>query len=97
MPFAVVVTFTLHPDHIADFMAPMLANSHAAVRDEPGCRQFDVATDPDRPGDVFLYEVYDDAAAFAAHKTTPHYAAFDAATGPMIAAKDVRTYATVDR
>ncbi len=38
---------------------------------------------------VFLYEVYDDAAAFDAHKRTPHFAAFDRDSVPFVAAKVV--------
>ncbi len=67
----------------------------SVLKDEPGCRQFDVCTDPDRPGDVFLYELYDDADAFQAHLQTPHFKSFDAKVAGMIAQKTVRTYAKV--
>ena len=49
-----------------------------SVSDEPGCRQFDVNTGAESPDGVLLYEVYDDAAAFEAHKLTPHYKEFAA-------------------
>ena len=62
----------------------------ASARDEPGCRQFDVCHDPDHPDHVFLYEVYDDRAAFDAHLSTPHFKSFDAATAGMIRSKKVR-------
>ena len=44
---------------------------------------------------VFLYELYDDAAAFDAHRGMPHYRRFDAGTAAMIASKDVATWALV--
>jgi quinol monooxygenase YgiN len=40
-------------------------------------------------GRVLLYEVYDDAAAFEAHKRTAHFAVFDRDSAPLVAAKDV--------
>ncbi|MEM7522936.1 MAG: antibiotic biosynthesis monooxygenase [Pseudomonadota bacterium] len=39
---------------------------------------------------MFLYEVYDDAAAFDAHLASDHFKDFDAAVAPMVAAKTVR-------
>ena len=56
---------------------------------EPGCRRFDVLVDPARPTRVCFYEIYDDEAAFEAHKTTPHFRAFDAATQHLVVAKAV--------
>ena len=68
----ITVTFTVKPDRIADFRA--IATEHAmASLNEPGCRQFDVATDPANAACFFLYEVYDDDAAFTAHQASAHY------------------------
>lgn len=33
---------------------------------------------------VFLYEIYDDEAAFKAHLQTPHFKSFSAATAVMV-------------
>jgi len=38
---------------------------------------------------IVLYEIYDDPAAFEAHKRTPHFATFDRESGPLVAAKAV--------
>lgn len=95
MSFAVVVTFQIKPGQMARFMPLIETNAAASVRDEPGCHRFDVATDPARPDEVFLYEIYDDAAAFDAHRQTPHYAVFDEAISELVAGKDVRTFARV--
>ena len=64
MPFAVVVTFQIEPARYVEFMPLMLSNAQASLTQEPGCLQFDVATDPARPNEVFLYEIYSDRAAF---------------------------------
>ncbi|CTQ52849.1 Autoinducer 2-degrading protein LsrG [Roseibium album] len=93
--YAVTVLFKINEGRQDEFLPLMIENAKLSLKDEPGCRQFDVCTDPARPGDVFLYEIYDDAAAFQAHLQTPHFKSFDANVSDMIAAKTVGTYAEV--
>ncbi len=95
MPYAVCVTFKIHHDHIDAFLPLMQTNAAQSLRDEPGCQRFDVLTDADRPGEVFLYELYDHLEAFQMHLGSPHFKAFETAAAPMISEKTVRTYATV--
>lgn len=92
MSFAVCVTFALQPDAAPAFLPLMTANAEASLSNEPGCIRFDVLTDPTRPAEVFLYELYDDAAAFQEHLQSAHFKAFDAAVADMIADKVVKTY-----
>lgn len=87
--FVVAVTFEIRPGGEARFLELVKENAVRSLADEPGCRRFDVCTSDERPGAVFLYEIYDDAAAFDAHKATPHYHAFSTATGPLVAGKQV--------
>ena len=82
--YVVTVEFTIDPARWNDFLPLMLENAARSRNDEPGCRQFDVCTDAARPGLVFLYELYDDAAAFDAHLAAPHYLSFAAATKAMV-------------
>jgi len=95
MSFAVCVTFTLRPDAAQAFLPLMTANAQASLANEPGCTRFDVLTDPARPDEVFLYELYDDSAAFKVHLDSAHFKAFDAAVADMIADKVVRTFTEV--
>ena len=95
--YAVTVRFEIKPDTADAFLDLMRQNARASVRDEPGCHQFDVCTDAARPEEVFLYEVYDDRAAFEAHMTTAHFISFDSASAPLILSKEVRTFAEVHR
>lgn len=91
--FGLTVTFRLHPGMARAFLPLMLANAAASLADEPGCLRFDVMTPEGEDGsEVFLYEVYADAAAFDTHLATPNFRAFDAATRDMIAVKEVRRY-----
>lgn len=87
--YVVSVDFRLKPEAVAAFRKLIGDNARASVRDEPGCRQFDVVTVEKDPTRVVLYEVYDDAAAFEAHKRTPHFAVFDRESAPLVASKDV--------
>ena len=93
--FAVVVTFHIHKDRLSDFIPLMLQNARASVEQEPECHRFDVCSDPGRPGEVFLYELYSDEAGFDAHRTTEHFLRFDRAIDGMVASKDVRTFTEV--
>lgn len=93
--YAVVVTFEITPGRIEAFMPLMLQNARTSLSDEAGCRQFDVCTDPERAGEVFLYELYDDRAAFEAHTASAHYAHFQKEIDGMVTDKDVRFFTQV--
>jgi quinol monooxygenase YgiN len=41
---------------------------------------------------VYLYEVYDDRAAFDAHLASPHFVSFTAATAGMITDRVIRSW-----
>jgi (4S)-4-hydroxy-5-phosphonooxypentane-2,3-dione isomerase len=43
------------------------------TRAEPGCIQYDAHRSPEDPRRFFLYEVYDDEAALAAHSESEHF------------------------
>ena len=86
------VEFVVDPAQLEQFLPLMHENARDALALEPGCHQFDVTQDPRNPISIMLYEVYDDAAAFDAHKATPHYLAFIAATDSMTTSKTVRQW-----
>lgn len=94
--FVVTVVFRPNPDDAAAFREAIVANARATRALEPGCRQFDVAVDGGGDGTVFLYEVYDDRAAFDRHLVTAHFRDFDARTRGWVAQKDVRFFERVD-
>jgi len=71
------------------FKAAILENAAASVT-EPGCRQFDVLVEESNPHHVFLYEVYDNAAALEAHRATAHFRTYAETTAPMIAKRVAR-------
>jgi (4S)-4-hydroxy-5-phosphonooxypentane-2,3-dione isomerase len=87
---ALVVEFRIHAVHVEAFAQAIAANARASVANEPGCHQFDVCRDPMEPALFFLYELYEDEAAIAAHLASAHFLEMDSLTKPWVAHKAVR-------
>ncbi len=87
--FVVAVEFEVDPSRIEPFRVAIMTQARNSLAKEPQCQQFDVCFDPDRPDRCFLYEKYDDEAAFAVHRQTPHFADYDATVKPWIKSKSV--------
>lgn len=87
--FVVIVDFRLKAGAHPDFRRLIDANASASVRDEDGCRRFDVVEPQGEADRVLLYEIYDDEAAFDAHCRTPHYTQFSSASDPLVEHKVV--------
>jgi quinol monooxygenase YgiN len=94
--FVVTVTFEAYPEQAAPFLARVRRQALDSLNNEEGCHRFDVCVDPQQPERVFLYEIYTDAAAFAAHMATAHFRAFDAEAGSMLRSKAVETWELAD-
>ena len=88
--FVVTVDFDLNSGACSEFLPLMLENARTSLAIEAGCSRFDVCVDPKKPECVFLYEVYDDRAAFDEHLASPHFKSFDAATKYLVSDKRVR-------
>ncbi|WP_380056838.1 putative quinol monooxygenase [Falsihalocynthiibacter sp. SS001] len=93
--FAVCVKFTINTYHIAEFGKRIERNAAISVTEEAGCQLFDVCTDPESSNVFFLYEIYDDAAAFDVHIASDHFKEFNQATEHMVAKKELSTYSKV--
>lgn len=87
--YCIIVKTQLKPGQREAFLAAMLPNAEASVRDEPGCYVFDVLDDRDNPELFHLYEIYADEQALADHKTTVHYKASREVVTPLIAEQSV--------
>lgn len=96
MCYVIAVEFEIQPERAADFLRLVCENASTSRESEPGCRQFDVCTDPARPSVVFLYERYHSRAVFEAHLASEHFARFDAATRGMVTSKKVHALHRVD-
>lgn len=95
MTFALSVTFRLHEGHLDEFLPRIVENARTSREVEPGCRVFDVAIPEAVPDTVFLWEIYDDRAAFDTHLSSLHFKTFDAATATMVASKTVEFFRVV--
>lgn len=95
--FVVTVEFEVDGAQLGPFMREMVTNARASREREPGCLVFDVCVDPAQPTQVFLYELYIDAAAFEQHKREGHFLDFDHTVAPWLLRKVVRSYTLVDR
>ena len=91
--FAVTVEFELSKGAGAEFLRLVRQNAAASVREEPGCRRFDVlCPETDTADTVFLYEIYDSRSAFDAHLASAHYESFNRQTEPMVRRKVVKAF-----
>jgi (4S)-4-hydroxy-5-phosphonooxypentane-2,3-dione isomerase len=88
----VVVFFEAKPAHVSDLGVALVAHARRTLEEETGCRQFDVSQDALDPMSYFLYELYDNEAAFKAHCASAHFADTEQRCLPWIAHKKVLTY-----
>ena len=88
------VDLDIVPAEMDKYMAAIKENGAAAVT-EPGCREFNITVQASNPNHVFLFEVYDNEAALQAHRATPHFKKYQAATANMVAKREVRAFTSV--
>jgi len=93
MAHVIAVRWTIRPGHeqeALELARTMVEPSNA----EPGCRTYVLHTDPADPAMLFLYEVYDDAAAFQAHCESAHFkATVEAQIFPLLDERRLEIYA----
>ncbi|GIX49770.1 MAG: hypothetical protein KatS3mg131_3981 [Candidatus Tectimicrobiota bacterium] len=91
---ALLVTIQIKPEFREAFLQALLEDARGSVSHEPGCLRFDVLQDQSDPNRVYLYEVYRDEAALAAHRQAPHYLTWRETVKDWFAAEPVRQYCT---
>ena len=70
--YALEVTWEAKPGE-AEAVAAILARLSHLIRAEPGCRWFAAHRSLENDHLFFLYELFDDEAAAAAHRETTHF------------------------
>src|SRR5271163_1247586 len=93
-PYVNAVDVDIVPGQIDNYVAALQENGAAAVH-EPGCRDFIITVSQKDPNHVFIFEVYDDAAALEAHRATDHFKKYAATTKDMVAKREARALSTV--
>ncbi|MEZ5926078.1 MAG: putative quinol monooxygenase [Hyphomicrobiaceae bacterium] len=91
--FVIIVDFKLNPGTRPEFRKLIDVNAQTSVRDETGCRRFDVLEPEGESDRIVLYEIYDSRADLEAHIATEHYKSFDKASAAMVAEKTVTAFA----
>lgn len=92
--FVNAVYLEINPADMPKYMEAIKENGAASVK-EPGCRTFNIHVSSKDPNQVFLYEVYDNAAALDAHRQTAHFKKYAATTKDMVVKRDVRPMTAV--
>ena len=73
------------------FVARVRQHRELVLKNEPGCRRFDIMVPDGTEGVVRLHEVYDDQAAVDHHMQTGYMAAFREDTASMVADREIVT------
>jgi (4S)-4-hydroxy-5-phosphonooxypentane-2,3-dione isomerase len=87
LPCVNSVDIDVAPSQIDNYLTALKENGAASVH-ELGCRAFNIAVSQKDTNHVFVFEVYDSAAAFDAHLQTDHFKKYAAATKDMVAKRD---------
>jgi quinol monooxygenase YgiN len=83
------VEYDVVPGQVDNFLAALKENAVASVK-EPGCRELDITVSQKDPNHVFIFEVYDNAAAAEAHTATEHFKKYKAVTKDMVAKREAK-------
>ena len=83
------------PGEIDPYLAALEKNGAASVKEEPGCHAFNITVSQMDPNHVFIFEVYDSAAALEAHRATDHFKKYATTTKDMVAKREARALSTV--
>jgi (4S)-4-hydroxy-5-phosphonooxypentane-2,3-dione isomerase len=89
---SVVVFLEAHREQVAAMRTAVMLHASNCLEKEPGCRHYDVGLDTCDPASFVLYQVYENEAAYRAHKEYPHYAEFRLKVEPWIASRRVLTF-----
>ncbi len=78
-----------------DLREALIGYAQTCLEREPGCRRYDICHDPVEGTSFLLYQIYDDQAAYLAHRELPHYAEFRTLVDPWTRSRRVLTYDAV--
>ena len=90
--FVITVAFDLHDGALREFLPMIVENANRSRSVEPGCERFDVLVPKDSSNQVFLYEIYNDKAAFGEHLKAQHFLDFNSASARLVKAKKIVEY-----
>ena len=89
------VNIDVVPGQIENYLAAIKEVGAAAIKTEPGCSEFNITVSQKDPNHLFIFEVYDNAAAFDAHLKSDHYKKYAAAAKDIVAKREVHPLSSV--
>jgi autoinducer 2-degrading protein len=89
-----IVDLEISPSSMTKFMAD-LADDVAGTTQEAGVHEIDSSVEQPDPNHVFIFEVYNNAAAWSSHQKTTTYAKFVGLTMMMIKTYNIRPFTSV--
>ena len=95
MGYVVRATWTATEESV-EAVRDALARLGPLSRQEPGCRLWLAHQDPGRPLVFELFEVYDDEAAYRAHRESEHFRRFAVPALPLLASRERAFSETLD-
>jgi (4S)-4-hydroxy-5-phosphonooxypentane-2,3-dione isomerase len=93
-PFVNVVDLEISPASMPKFLAALKDDGTATIK-EPGTQEFVSSVGQNEKNHVFIFEVFNNSAAWDAHQKTAAYAKFIGITMMMIKTYDIRPFASV--
>jgi autoinducer 2-degrading protein len=89
------VSIDVAPGQIENYLAAIKEVGTATIKTEPGCSEFDITVSQKDPNHLFIFEVYDNSAAFDTHLKTDHYRKYAATAKDIVAKREVDPLSSV--
>jgi quinol monooxygenase YgiN len=86
--YVITADFEIVAADFDKYVALAKENATVSIKD-PGCREFNIAISPKNPNHVYIFEVWENAAALDAHRATDHLKAYLGATKDMVAKRNI--------
>ena len=71
--YILMVRLKVKEEKIQEFIEESIGDAAGSVKNEPGCRRFDIIQDSTDPTQFAFCEIYDNEDAFKAHTTYEHF------------------------
>lgn len=96
MPYVVTATWTAEPGK-EDVVLDAIQQLTPISRNEPGNRFYQAYQDPGSPNVFYLFEIYDDEDAYAAHGSSEHFQQYGHGQAiPVLLKRERAFFQTID-
>ena len=92
----VTVTFVTREEYKDEFRHAVMQQADKSLTRESGCHCFEVSRESSSSNRFFLYELYENKAAFDLHLQSDHYHDFDARAKDWMVSKEAQARARLE-